>query len=113
MLQQDFFVDGKYLGSGQRYPIPRIGHGESVTSYAFYCTKCGEVWARAPIAGARWQFWTVPCRKCPPSFPSFFTVPGSIWTTWDWEFTDAFPDAVLRWELDRHFDVYDRQEIQP
>jgi hypothetical protein len=106
-MNQSFFIEGRYLGtvSRARVWIDRTSAGTPL-SYLYYCAECGEVYARAQVEGASWRAVFGCCRKCHTR--SGMLVPGSIWN-YDEDLTAAFPDAVLRWELDRHLDWKEKQ----
>ena len=110
-FQQHFMVEGKYLGSAMRSVVPVHGTLQPPRPYAFFCGSCADIWARCPIDKAAnlvidaWMVWTLPCRKCTGSK---YQIPGSITMYLEPEFCDAFPDAVLRWEFDRHLDYAER-----
>jgi hypothetical protein len=109
---QHFFIEGKYLGQSLRQ-INTSSCGSGIPqSLLFYCYGCGEVFGKAPVVDAdgnnhEWFAYRLGCRKCPPAYQSM--VPGSIFLSWDHEFTAAFSDAVLRWEVERHLDWFEKQ----
>jgi len=111
-VQQHFFIEGRYLGANQRRGVQldfRSAYGNPL-SKLFYCHRCGEVYARCPVedSGGRTAEWTAVfgvCRKC-PSYGD--RLAGSIWH-FEVEFVAAFNDAVLRWETDRHFEEWEKQ----
>jgi hypothetical protein len=112
MFTQHFFIEGRYLGSVKRKFD--LALGGSPLSYGFFCHCCGEVFAKCPVELPRepfsdvrgltrpWQFWARTCRKCEGS--ETLGQPGSIWLTWDTEFTEAFPLAGLQWEFERELE---------
>jgi hypothetical protein len=108
-MDQHFFLEGTYLGTAARRLDLRTG--AFPLSYGFFCQACGEVFATCPIAGRGWQFWARTCRKCPGGLT--LGEPGSIWLSWDTEFTSAFPEAVLKWEFLRLLEQYDRTQSDP
>lgn len=55
-----------------------------------------------------WIAYRLCCRKCPSSYESL--VPGSVWLTWDRDFTDALPLPVLKWEFDRQVERFDKEQ---
>lgn len=103
-FQQHFIVHGEYLGFGlrsldKRGPFPTVP-----SSLAYFCPYCGEVWARFPVervAGSghyeRFQSDVAVCSRC--SEPHSSRAPGSIWRSFDPEFTSSFPHAALLREL--------------
>ena len=102
---QDFFAEGRYLGSVERrFDLTK---GVAPLSYAFFCHACGDVFAKAPIPNRPWQYWSRTCRKCPGS--ETLGIPGSLWLSWDTEYTDALPAPVLQWELERELEFFDKR----
>lgn len=108
--KQEFIVEGKWLGECMRGPV--VVHEALLPprSYAFFCPTCGKLWARAPvwktIEGNEcfyFNVWTLGCQK---HSLGMFSIPGSLFLTWDKPFNDNFPDEVLAWELDRHLAMY-------
>lgn len=105
MLEQAWIIEGKFYGTAARYPLANIGNSTEVYGYAFCCAYCGRTWARAPVVERRFQFLMRDCRKCGLGrFYSPERPPGSVYVSWDREYTVALPDAVLQWEFDRHMD---------
>lgn len=107
-MLQHFFIEGKHLGSAERLVSIAGGVLGKPMSLLLFCEQCGDTFARAPIEGRPWVAYRLLCRKCIPAFNVL--VPGSIWLSWDREFTSAFPDAVLRWEFNRHLEWFERNE---
>lgn len=107
-MKQHFFLEGKYLGCSSRYPLSRTGASTQVYSYAFLCPRCGELWARCPTSEPEtpWHFIAKECRK--HGRANVEAAGGSIWLSWEPEFLEAFTDAVLRWEFDRHLETWER-----
>lgn len=109
-ITQHFIVEGKYLGSAERQMTSRHGPVQVPPSYAFFCPVCAEVWARCPVEvveGQQEQFmvWTKACHK---HFHHSMEVPGSLYLDWDKEFTESFPEGVLKAELLLHLDFYEK-----
>lgn len=94
---QAFFIEGRYLGTTERQFS--LLAGSPPLSYGFFCHACGEVYAKCPIADRPWQYWSRTCRKC--SGGGSLGIPGSLELSWDKEFTEALPLAVLQWEFER------------
>lgn len=108
-----FVVEGTYLGES---PVAAFFAHEELRapySYLWFCQHCGEVFARSPVlnlAGKQspWQSYASTCRRCVEPGAGFYRVPGSLWLNWDKDLIAAFPDAVLRYELERHLDQLDK-----
>lgn len=110
MYPQHFIVEGKYLGTAQR-KLSIVHHEvQAPYSYAYFCPHCAELWARCPVevpsGHAPFQVWSIPCRKHPIDS---LRVPGSLFLEWDKTFNNCLPEGVLRWELDRHLDLYPQE----
>lgn len=104
-MQQHFFIEGKYLGAAERKFD--LLQGSNPLSIVAVCDQCGEAWAKLPVVldngtTQPWLPYRMTCRK--HSAISHLNVPGSIAMTWDTEFMEALPLAVLRWEFDRELD---------
>lgn len=51
-------------------------------SHAFFCTTCGDIWARIVVEGGRPTFvHQVACERHLPHFPSESLYPGSLLAT--------------------------------
>lgn len=113
---QHFIVNGQYLGAGirgldKRPPFPSVP-----PSLAYFCPYCGEVWARFPVeavAGSgryeRFQSDVAVCGRCRE--PHSSRAPGSIWRSFDPEFTSSFPHEALLWELRVLLNFYYPEEV--
>jgi hypothetical protein len=100
-MLQHFIIEGRYLGSAERqFSLTR---GANPLSEAFLCWSCGECFAKCPIDGRPWNFHRMTCRKC-KKMDGLSICPGSLWMSWDHEFTAALPLPVLQWEFERELD---------
>jgi len=109
--QQQFIIDGEWLGSAARASEVINDQTQPPRSIGFVCPHCAEIWARCPVAlpgGAPhpFQFITHACRKCPTPSSHGRGIYGSIVTSWNEEFTEAFPDAVWQREFLHHLSLY-------
>ena len=103
--QQSFFVNGRFYGTfprKARRDQDQEGRTEPPDSLLFFCTKCGEVYAKCPVvdlAGKqlRWRSIAGVCGKCPSDL--MFLNPGNVWISWDWEYQTAMPKELLEREL--------------
>lgn len=79
-------------------------------SYAYFCPHCGEVWARAEVAGCtQWEIGGGYCKE--HAGPSPYTVPGSLLLAWELGYNASLlscPD-VVRWEFERHMEFAERR----
>jgi hypothetical protein len=96
---QHFYVGDEYLGEALRglciihaQPQPPVG-------YAFFCPECSALWSTCCVEGRPSMVWTRHCVQHPDLL---FPPAGSLWLPWDSSFTDSFPEAVLRRELELH-----------
>ncbi len=109
MPQQHFIIEGKFLGAVERRFQKKSWSPVHVPlGYAFFCPTCGEVWALCPVIGpggqaSRFEVQTRACRKHPAQ-PFTTEPPGILHLSWDKEFSDSFPDDVVRWEFDRYME---------
>lgn len=114
---QHFIVEGKHLGET---PRPAVKYGAMCVgapqAYAFFCPLCGEVWARCPVVDFQgvvqpFQATTKECRKH-PDFLNLWTtrIPGSIFLSFDKEFTAALPEEALKRELLLHLDAIEKEQ---
>jgi hypothetical protein len=96
---QSCFVEGKYYGEG--IFIARRIRMEPI-SHVFICETCGREYARCPVTTSEgktrpWYPLRGICRRCPPTW--WASVPGSIWSGFDTDFSAALPDAWMKEEL--------------
>ena len=92
MWTQTFLVEGRYLGTAMRKHDSK--HADPPRGCLFVCPSCGRTWATCPIEGRPFQVWVRPCLQH-PLWKDF----GSVWLSWDPDFTDAFPPDLLSREL--------------
>jgi hypothetical protein len=107
-----FFIDGRFVASGPAGYREAEGKQHPPHSYSFVCGHCGEQWLKSPVALGEgkpllWNCLTLNCRRCNDKYPSRWRVPGSLWLSFDKSFTESFPEAVLRRELELHWKAYD------
>lgn len=111
---QHFFVAGKYLGAAMRDRVWVHAEQQSPRSFAFICPVCGDAWAKCPVeptVGKGIAPWQALLRCCSKHQQSRHDVPGSLALSWDDDFTQAFPEDVVRWEFQRHIALYTEGEI--
>lgn len=66
-------------------------------SLAFFCPKCGEVWARRVITpNTNWNAITHECPK--HQSPRSAEPGGSVWINYNSDFINNLPREVLRYE---------------
>jgi len=111
-MKASYFYGTQYAGSAE---IPG-----SPDSIAYFCSTCGDCWARIIIPGERFQIRNVPCsRHCPAGVYDWNTKPGSIliWpgitsdnlSTMLWGAAlDFLPPAVLKTEFNVALHHYDQ-----
>ena len=119
-MQQHFFLGGTYAGSSPRRSFLARGLDYQIDppSLSFFCSVCGEVYAKAPVArddGSTTPWRAVPacCQRCAP--PQFYNnPPGSLYLAvgFDPDLASAFPYAVLKWEFERHIDWYFKEKYE-
>jgi len=104
---QHFLIEGAYLGTASRTYSTQSKDAAPPDGHAFFCPHCSTLWAVCAIEG-RPSFPLVRnCRK--HSFTSPLGPGGSVWLSWDQEFVEALPIAVLRRELELHADWHERR----
>ena len=97
-LNQYYFIEGKLWASQALSPTlsPKGYYSE-----AFFCPKCGEVWARLPIYEEEkllpWSVNTASCEAC-NYLPSMY--PGSLLRGTDYEFRDRLPKELYLREIE-------------
>lgn len=110
---QHFIIEGRYLGSTPRGKVNAHGSLTAPAPFAFFCPRCGDLWARCPVEGHTpfepvwtWAAWSISCRKCRPNFGE---VPGSLIFPWACEFNEDLPLEVMQRELTIHLDWWERK----
>lgn len=111
-FRQLFFIEGHLLGEATRESFFLHGELAEPLSGLWFCSHCGEVFAKAPVVRANgkptpWQSHRACCRKCVAKSAS--EVPGSLWLSWDDKLLASLPPAVLLWEFERHLDKAERE----
>lgn len=95
-----------------------------LSSIAYYCTTCGEVWGRIVVSGQDSEVWTfegVPCEKhTPVGAQDWGRVPGSFlsrhanrrtWVPVMWwaRALESLPAQVLERELLLHLNHFEKE----
>ena len=112
MFTQAFIIEGRFLGEASRGKGFVHATLSRPASLLYVCPRCGDVWARFPVQGPgrdSWQIMAKPCRQ--PDHAHGDSPGGSVWLSWDTALCEAFPDAVLRQELHRHLDWFERTHL--
>jgi hypothetical protein len=91
---QHFTIGGKYLGSSVRNHTTWTHDAAPPDGFSYCCPTCGSLWASCPVVDRPFHFLT---RGCPQH--QQVSNDGSLWTSWDTDFTDAWPPELLRIEL--------------
>lgn len=103
-FRQAFFLRGQFLGEATRGLCPRTN--SRPRSIAFFCPKCGEIWARAAVEGAEWRTSHVECSDCGKL--GVVNFPGSVWQHFDDDFNRALPPALFERELEISIEWHQR-----
>lgn len=107
---QHFIVQGKYLGSALRGKVWVQAERQSPRSMTFVCGVCGDAWAKCPVekVGSPTELtqFIAMLRVCPKHSQSSYDVPGSLTLSWDGDFNDSFPEAVVQWEFQQHLALF-------
>ncbi len=108
---QQFIINGRYLGTAERKHTFTHGQITAPSSYAFFCPHCANIWARCPVtqkyteATSFFQVLSIPCERCPMRLP--YHIPGSVFLSWDKEFSEAFPDELIAHEFNQAVKLYE------
>ncbi len=102
MAAQHFFLRGQYLGS-RRIPDFRVIPGMEVRphfSYALFCMRCGDVWAR--FVHDKAELTQVTCRPCREHGDGHLSD-HPAWLDMPTRFEDDWPDAATQYEFETLF----------
>lgn len=95
---QHFFVHGLFLGSREIPNFFRSPFGpERQRSYAYYCDRCGEVWAKLEAQGAE-RYWPV-TRPCEKHGDGTLAVSRTDEYWIPQQFTNDWPPEAVVWEF--------------
>lgn len=116
-FKQTFIINNQFCGSRQIKPWTVHATLKAPLSQAWFCTDCGEIWARVIVQNestgkySEWQTLSRVCAACGAKYlkKSLIWIPGSIleYSRFD-ENIDSLPEDVLKWELQRHIENFDR-----
>jgi hypothetical protein len=96
-----FVIEGQYLGEAL---IPPRSEHEYPFSRAYFCQRCGRIWATVST-GKDYSVYSKQCVRCPRTFTH--EILGSVILSFDTEVSQNLPFGVLQWELDRHLDWHE------
>ncbi len=105
MLTQHFMIDGVYMGSMERLPVPYHELDGPPVGEAFWCPICATVWAVAYIEGTDTCVHHVVCEKHSytelrgQGHMGLYDYPGSVLFNWDLGFKGLPPRDVLKREF--------------
>ncbi len=94
------------MGTGQSPSVLVHNEVRAPLSYAWFCPKCGRIWAKAAVEGQEFMVMTQPCDL--ETADNYFIVPGSLWLTLRPEYIQSLPREVLLREFQLHLNHYDR-----
>lgn len=111
MARQSFFLGTRFLGSREIEPM-RLIPGLEVRhhfSYAHFCGRCGDVWARIILEGATWT--QLEQRLCPKHANHQFSIDGRLSDNEAWldspiRYADDWPEGATRVEFDATLSHY-------
>lgn len=89
-----YYLGGAYQGSAVRRYDPRTARGALISSLAFFCPKCGEIWAR--IDGGEEFPWYCAQQRCP--------LHGTGSLNHPYDYADDYP-SLPRKLLERELDL--------
>lgn len=98
MPVQRFFLGNTFLGESVRPLVLVHGNYQPPPSIAYFCSECGDIWARIVVSGQPFMVYTMPCEHH-ASPNRFFALPGSMVLLWDRELTESFPPALVEREF--------------
>ncbi len=107
--RQDFFVRGKPMGSAMRYG--KQVHEELIHPWgaAYFCPVCAVVWAVCPVTDtmtnevSKFAAYTIPCAQHDNQWGR---IPGSLFLSWEGEYNEIFPDALVKYEFEQALKLY-------
>lgn len=105
-----FFVGSTFMGNGQRDMLDHEPKRSPPLSTAFFCPKCGEVWARTVIPGQAYMVYALLCERHTLDWP--WQVPGSIWLACEAQHNASLSREMLEREFAIHLAHYDRFKDQ-
>lgn len=119
MARQSFFLGSRYLGSREIDPL-RLIPGLEVRrhfSYAHFCGRCGEIWARIILDGATWT--QLGYRACPKHANHEFSLDGRLSDNETWldspiRYAEDWPEGATRVEFNavlNHFVATNKEPL--
>ena len=107
-LNIHFIIEGKDYGRGRISSRP-IGRRQDVqASFAFFCSRCGKIWATAVLTERRDESYWLSLPSLCPAEPAKAQIPGSLWRSHYPDLLASFPPEVLKRELLLHLDYFER-----
>ena len=107
-MNRSVIIQGELIAST---PIPQ--HLLCEHSILWYCSSCGEVYARLPVDGpARWHAIEGCCSNCLPAKSVWWQIPGSIWCSYNWQYNCQLPLEVIKREFKLALDYWEKGEMQ-
>lgn len=90
-LTERFYVRSQFLGErSYQWPYTNSGRLSQVSSLAFFCFECGDLWARRTTAPG---YWHAVGRLCPKHGGGSLLLPGEVDVLDDW------PIALITYEF--------------
>lgn len=106
-----FFIEDRYLGEGV-YECKRTGSAGEPRSKAWFCWRCGRIWARAIADDSKtWSVFKSLCGGCKyseqgHSAATLHMPSGSIWPEYEvgqeLDFIASMPYEVVKEQFNRH-----------
>lgn len=91
-----YTVRGVDLGTVD-VPADHLGRPRS---WAWFCPKCGDVWARRAIPGRPYHVWAALCARHTPPYPE--ACPGTLFLPLEPIHNTSLPSAAYAREFDLH-----------
>lgn len=76
-----------------------------MTGHLFFCSRCGEVYAKIPLLAGEYIGHRMRCLACGPECLYWSWPGGSVWLDWDQEFLTSLPPEVIKREFELHLNA--------
>lgn len=106
---QTLEIRGQYIASWTRKAVIYGSVTQPPFGYAFFCPNCCDIWAKAPVTGARTRVLTEPCDSHPHRVS--YDPSGSVYVSWDDDYCRDLPKKVLDIELKLHLNMYEKEIV--
>jgi len=101
-----FQIEETPMGTGMSPSVLVHSQIWAPVNRAFFCPKCGRIWAKVDADADRWIAHHVPCDL--ELVDNYYIVPGSIWLSFEPEYLKSLSHEVLVREFELHVAHYER-----